>query len=71
MLIFPITIDLKVHGTTEQVDAVFLIAQADFNHTDIILLFDDEVQRLISAALDVNVLPEWLTLINVDEYYET
>lgn len=67
MLTFNITTALKAVMTADV--TVLLVAVADFNHTDIILLYDKEVAELIENALQAHKRPVWLTLYTTDEYY--
>lgn len=67
MLKFNITTSLKavtLNGVT-----ALLVAEADFNHTDIILLYDEEVAALVENALHTGERPVWLTLYTADDYY--
>lgn len=67
MLKFNITTSLKavtLNGVT-----ALLVAEADFNHTDIILLFDEEVATLVENALQTGERPVWLALHTADDYY--
>ena len=45
------------------------ISVADFNHTDIILLHDEEVADEIEKALHSRRRPVWLTLYTNDEFF--
>ena len=67
MLTFYITERLKA-AQGEDVTAL-LVAVADFNHTDIILLYDDEVAVLIETALHTHKRPVWLALYTNDEFF--
>jgi len=68
MLTFLFCADGKLHQTLDDDDVVMFACIADFNHTDIILLFDDEVLTLIQDALYTNDIPEWLELKEFDEW---
>lgn len=67
MLIFNITAQLKAVQLAGF--PTLLVAEADFNHTDIILLFDKEVAALVENALQTGERPVWLTLYTTDDYY--
>lgn len=67
MLTYYITERLKA-AQGEDVTAL-LVAVADFNHTDIILLYDDEVAVLIETALQTHKRPVWLALYTNDEFF--
>lgn len=67
MLIFSITEQLK--AVQDDSATALLVAVADFNHTDIILLYDKEVAALVENALLSYKRPEWLTLYTNDEYF--
>lgn len=72
MLLFYLDLDSRVISTAEQLERdvpVLCCCVADFNHTDIILLFDDEVQELLDKAIKTARLPVWATLIELDEYF--
>lgn len=67
MLTFYVTPDLK--AVQDDDATVLLVAVADFNHTDIILLFDEEVANLIENALQTHERPVWLALYTNDEFF--
>ena len=67
MLTYYVTERLKA-AQGEDVTAL-LVAVADFNHTDIILLYDDEVAVLIETALQTHKRPVWLALYTNDEFF--
>lgn len=72
MLVFFYCMDGKLRQR-EQLTAdnvVMFACQADYNHTDIILLFDDEVAQLILDQLFADELDEWLWLMEIDEWLE-
>lgn len=68
MLTFLYCSDMKLKQTVNEDDVVMFACIADFNHTDIILLFDDEVAALIDTALKTDDQPEWLTYQEIDEW---
>lgn len=67
MLTFYITSALK--AVIDDGATALLVAVADFNHTDIILLYDEEVADEIEKALHSRRRPVWLTLYTNDEFF--
>ena len=67
MLTFYITVALK--AVIDDGATALLVAVADFNHTDIILLYDEEVADEIEKALHSRRRPVWLTLYTNDEFF--
>lgn len=67
MLTFYITAALK--AVIDDGATALLVAVADFNHTDIILLHDEEVADEIEKALHSRRRPVWLTLYTNDEFF--
>lgn len=67
MLTFYITEKLK--AVQDDGATALLVAVADFNHNDIILLYDEEVAALIETALQKHKRPVWLTLLTNDEFF--
>ena len=67
MLTFYITAALK--AVIDDDATALLVAVADFNHTDIILLYDEEVADEIEKALHSRRRPVWLTLYTNDEFF--
>lgn len=67
MLTFYITAALK--AVIDDGATALLVAVADFNHTDIILLYDEEVADEIEKALHSRRRPVWLTLYTNDEFF--
>lgn len=68
MLTFLLCADSKLRQALSDDDVVMLACIADYNHTDIILLFDDEVLALIEDALYTGRKPVWLTYQEIDEW---
>lgn len=68
MLTFLYCAQNQIKQEVDNDDVVMFACIADFNHTDIILLFDDEVLTLIQDALYTNDIPEWLELKEFDEW---
>lgn len=73
MLVFVYCTDGVLRGINElsDDDVAMFVCIADFNHTDIILLFDCEVAELIDAQLLADELDDWLWIMDVDEWLET
>lgn len=73
MLVFVYCTDGVLRGINElsEDDVAMFVCIADFNHTDIILLFDCEVAELIDAQLLADELDDWLWIMDVDEWLET
>lgn len=73
MLIFMYCTDgvLRTLNDMASDDVAMFVCVADFNHTDIILLFDSEVAALIDAQLLEDEIDDWLWLWDIEEWLAT